>query len=578
MILKKDNITNKNIECFIPKCNNLIQIKSNNEIFDIDLKNIKHIEEKDKYDIMTNYLFKINKALNELKNSNENINNSNVLITIECEELFNIIKPNDLIISKPSNSFKKSVSNTDFKRTLGITLYEFSTFETIDLLLRKELLTERNDNMINNHNDDINFNLDDDNTNFDLDMDISSFSDMINVSNKDEMSYEDDLFKDFDLNTDDLFKDTVNNDDFVLDFDSKEEVIKDNVSDNNSKISIPEANYNDFKLEEPTTNIENTKITLDDDDFSFDTDFISIDDSNDMDTAIEDFNPITESNIPTYKVKKESDVNAYNSKDDEFIPVYDSKEEITPVYESKEEIIPVYESKEESIPVYESKEEITPVYESKEEIILDDNSDDDFLDLTSIEVDKPIFSENKIITEISTNTDNSIEEDKKVIDEPKVTNIEESTSNKIESKKKENTPNKINNEKHEGRTSIIKKDNVELNKKEIKENVKGGNTMNNNTNSNKNKNSKDFVKHEVTELRNILKNKSNSYSNKIKQLNVTFEEKHAALKDLNLRDEEELLKIFKEFLECKSNMVDLTELNETCNSIIKDIDDKISKL
>ena len=87
-----------------------------------------------------------------------------------------------------------------------------------------------------------------------------------------------------------------------------------------------------------------------------------------------------------------------------------------------------------------------------------------------------------------------------------------------------------------------------------------------------------FIQNELIELKNLLESKANSYKNRFTELNAKYEEKHLALKDLSLTDETQQLKIFKEFLSCKSTMISLKELDNTYKDIISDIEKRISNI
>lgn len=560
MILKKEEITNGKIECYVPKDGNFIKIKAGAQSFNIKLKNIKYIENSTKLDEITNYLLKINKALSELKSKNGFITNSDITVIVNEEEVLKVVKPNGIIPAKPSNTLKKSISNVDFKRTLGILLYKFSTFEKIDLIFEEFLLKEKEDGNMNNNfknkKEDINFELDSQNDNFDLDMDISSFNDIINVSEDSSFNYEDELFKDFDLNTDDLFKETTENDDFILDF-------YDENLDNSSK-----ATSNEISEKSIYTTSEN--ISEVNESFNFDLSLNSENHIREKDFKLSSNNSFTD-NTSILNTDEILINDEFKIKDD-FISTKDKSEE--------DFNIPVYEPKEDfTIPVYESKEENFLVIEESNDVISDEYMNiktEDIKDNTENIKSEEIIISNQIKTELP----------KEILVDANIDNITSDKDNYVQSKEKHNSNNsKKENPKNnyisrnDSKTSVIKKDKAEAKFNNKEKNSKERNIMENNISNSCSKiNNKDFIKKEMIELRDILKNKSNSYKSKIDNLNVEFEAKHLVLKDLNLRDEEEQLEVFKEFLKCKSNMLDLHDLNETCNSIIVDIDNKISNL
>ena len=200
MILKKEQISEERINCYLSLNSKISKVTIGNKTFEMDLSSIKEIESSDKYDIVTNYLLRINKLLSNLKNKDENFINSNINIFVDNKMVEKIIKPEGFIIAKPSKEFKKSVDNVRLKAMLGITLQELSNFKNIDLIFENFLLKEES-NMDNNT-----FKHSNEDNNFDLNMDISGLNDMINVSDVDSLNYdEDDLFKEFDLNAENLF-------------------------------------------------------------------------------------------------------------------------------------------------------------------------------------------------------------------------------------------------------------------------------------------------------------------------------------------------------------------------------------
>ena len=194
MILKKEQISNAKIHCYLTTNSKISKVTISNKTFDMDLSNVKEIESSDKYDIACNYLLRINKLLSNLKNQDENFINSDIKIFVDNKLVQEILKPNGSLEAKPSKEIKKMIDNQRLKAMLGITLKEIATFNNIDLIFENFLQKEEN-YMDNNQNN-----------NFELDMDISELDDIIGVSDVDSLNFnEDDLFKGFDLNTDNLF-------------------------------------------------------------------------------------------------------------------------------------------------------------------------------------------------------------------------------------------------------------------------------------------------------------------------------------------------------------------------------------
>lgn len=494
MILKKEQIANEKIKCYVSKNNKNAIVKIGTKSFEVDLKNVKEIPVSCELDEFSNYLLKINRMLIDLKLNNEDIKNSEITIVTDNESFVKFMKPEGILLQKTSKSLKKSIDNVEFKRTLGITLYELSTFENIDLIF-EEFLQKEGYNMSNNNND---FNYTEDDTNFDLNMDISSLNDIINVS---ELDYnEDDLFKEFDLDTNVLF-DESSSDDFIFQAEELE-----NKKDNDS---------NDFVITSKDEFAKDTVLT--EENFDFD---ISLNDESNA-FSNDDF----------------------NLNEDEILFTDDSfkiEDDFTFTNNDTENPVTSTENIEEN-----SKEFLTSEYKTEEvteEFLIFENTTDETsnnISLLEEDINMSIFEE---------------KEEEKTIE----TNLETS---KIE--------DNINLE-------VINKENTE-----IKGETEVTNTIEENsydTISNCKENDREFIEKELIDLKNILEKKIDSYKDKIVEFNSKYEEKHLALKDLNLRDEARQLEIFKEFLDCKSTIISLNELNNTCNSIILDIDNKISEI
>ena len=97
----------------------------------MDLSSTKEIKPLNEYDIASNFLLRINKLLSNLKNQDDNFINSEITIIVDNKIVEKIIKPEGVIIKKPSKDFKKSVDNQRLKAMLGITLQELSNFKIL---------------------------------------------------------------------------------------------------------------------------------------------------------------------------------------------------------------------------------------------------------------------------------------------------------------------------------------------------------------------------------------------------------------------------------------------------------------
>ena len=504
MILKKEQIADEKIRCYVSNKIKKATVKIGIKSFEVDLTNAKEIPVSCEFDEFSNYLLKINRMLIDLKLNNEDIKNSDITIIVDNENFVKFMKPEGKLLEKTSKSLKKSIDNVEFKRTLGITLYELSTFEKIDLVF-KDFLIEEDYNMNNNGSNDFKYTEED--TNFDLNMDISSLNDIINVS---ELDYsEDDLFKEFDLDTNRLFNDAPS-DDFVF---KTEEMTTDEtfeIEDNNSFAD-------DFVITSQTDFKKEVKVNEDDFNFNF-----SLNDEKDVlsndDFSFNESEPLF--NEDSFKIE------------DDFIFEKNNIENL-------------------SDSIYNIEEKVEELPETEKAVILKDKP-----------VEELVIFEDELTEEAILLKDN------------------EETSN-FEEYKKEET------EEANFETFIIKEDDIKAEvisdeNTEMKEETKVNKTeIKNNsfdTISNCKENDRDFIEKELIDLKNILERKIDSYKDKIVEFNSKYEEKHLALKDLTLRDEARQLEIFKEFLDCKSTIISLNGLNDTCNSIISDIDNKISEI
>ena len=564
MILKKEHISNGKLSCYISMNNKLSKLIINNKVQEIDLSSIKEIEACDEYDLMYNYLLRINKLLSNLKHQDESFLNSEIRIIVDNKAVERIIKPEGFIIQKPSKDFKKSVNNQRLKAMLGITLQELSNFKNIDLefehFLQKE---EVNMNNIN----EFDYKKEDDN--FELDMDISGLNDMMNVSEMNSLNYdENDLFKEFDLNTENLF--TENNPtEFILeediisipDYETKKdtEIFSRNLENAASTHKETYKDEDSFEFIYTSDDLEKDIIVKDSidlinsDNFKLDDDFILGDN-----IEKENFSFIFEDDVKEDK-NIEKDTNTQVEED----LVYPTEETLT--YSATEEV--TYPIKEETVyPVTEESTHHTEEvlnYPIEEDLVypteetLTYSVTEESTHPIKEETVYPVTEETTYHTEEVLNY--PIEEDLVCpVVEIKELNIkhDNKTSTKQEAISTEDTS--ISNTS----TEIYKKEDTLMNKN----NIDSHKTLDIHN---------DFIQNELMELKNILKEKATSYKEKLHHMNSQYEEKHMALKDLNLTNEDEQIKIFKEFLTCKSNMISLKALDETCMSIISEIDNKI---
>lgn len=518
MILKKEQISEERINCYLSLNSKISKVTIGNKTFEMDLSSIKEIESSDKYDIVTNYLLRINKLLSNLKNKDENFINSNINIFVDNKMVEKIIKPEGFIIAKPSKEFKKSVDNVRLKAMLGITLQELSNFKNIDLIFENFLLKEES-NMDNNT-----FKHSNEDNNFDLNMDISGLNDMINVSDVDSLNYdEDDLFKEFDLNAENLFVEK-NTDNFVFE--------DENISIPEYSIESNEDKLDTFKVEEE----ENFEFIYSEDSF--------LENSNTESVANEETLHITDEPLTiddTFVFETKDEIESINN---DFILSVDDNSKSNPSFTESESEDFVYSSSTEEIykPV-DTDSEILTFTENTEEIYKSVDTDSETLTFTEnieefISSNDILYTDNKEITEDKSSNINETE----IL--PKATNIEEDIKIYDTIEVKEDTTMDKNNIKNNKTLDINDK----------------------------------FIQNELMELKNLLESKSNSYKHRFAELNAKYEEKHLALKDLNLTDEAQQLKVFKEFLSCKSTMISLKELDNTYKDIISDIEKRISNI
>ena len=180
----------KNASIFID--NRFIETKSFN---DITFRKETNIEFK-----ICNDLHLINKISIYLK-LNYNAKETDTLFIIDNKDIYNLLKPNDILIKKLTKSMKKSLSNNELKLILGSTLFEMSSIQNVDLVLQEKKNMEGDGSMFNNTLSS-NFNLEKKESEFDLDGDFDFDLDapIEPVKNNNESDFSDDF--DFDLDDD----------------------------------------------------------------------------------------------------------------------------------------------------------------------------------------------------------------------------------------------------------------------------------------------------------------------------------------------------------------------------------------
>lgn len=151
-----------------------------------------------------NDLYLINKISIYLK-LKYNAKDVDTIFIIDNKDIYDLLKPNGMLINKLSKSAKKSITNNELKLILGSTLFEINSMKNVDLILQEVKNMKGDDDMINNKINN-NFNTEKKDSAFDVDSDFSFDLD----STIDEFNIDDDI--NLDNNIDLLSLDLINND------------------------------------------------------------------------------------------------------------------------------------------------------------------------------------------------------------------------------------------------------------------------------------------------------------------------------------------------------------------------------
>lgn len=249
---------------------NFIETKSFN---DLSFKKETSVEFKN-----CNDLYLINKISIYLK-IKYNAKEIDTLFIINNENIYNLLKPNNILIKKLTKSMKRDITNNELKLILGSTLFEMNSIKNIDLILREKENVKGDESMFDNDVLKNNFNLKSKKTEFNLDGDFDFNFDLEtpieSIKNNDAVDLDGDFNFDlddeisipsFDSNSDNII-DEIN----TLDLNEvkSEKIVEGELNqkeDNrynsiqedsikNNKHDLKEANEdNDFTSENPTVN------------------------------------------------------------------------------------------------------------------------------------------------------------------------------------------------------------------------------------------------------------------------------------------------------------------------------------
>lgn len=133
------NINSDKKEVSIFKDNYLVEIKCFEEL---DYKKETNDDIK-----ICNILKLVNKASIYIK-TKHNAKEEDTKIVIDSKQVYNLLKPNDVLINKLSNAMKKSIKNNELKILLGSVLFEIHNIKNVEVELYIENDLEGDDNMM----------------------------------------------------------------------------------------------------------------------------------------------------------------------------------------------------------------------------------------------------------------------------------------------------------------------------------------------------------------------------------------------------------------------------------------------
>ena len=133
------NINSDKKEVSIFKDNYLVEIKCFDEL---DYKKETNEEIQ-----ICNILKLINKASIYIK-TKHNAKEEDTKIVIDSKQVYNLLKPNNILINKLSNTMKKSIKNNELKILLGSVLFEIHNIKNVEVELYIESDLEGDDSMM----------------------------------------------------------------------------------------------------------------------------------------------------------------------------------------------------------------------------------------------------------------------------------------------------------------------------------------------------------------------------------------------------------------------------------------------
>lgn len=295
------------IKCYIYSNLKKIDIYINEELKDVmSFEDLRFKKESTSEDKAINVLKMMNKLSVLIKLKYE-AKETDTTIVLDNDYIYKLLKPNDSLIAKLTKSMKKNIKNNELKLLLGSTLYEMSTIQNIQIEINNKNYTEEEDNMLKNKNKSIDT-LEENNLSS-LDFNSNKESDFL-------FDLEDDFS--FDLNEED--SDTKDEESFSFDLNEEnneasiEEDFSTNLNDDNeeeySDFSIDLSEDEDIEKKDDTSsnlNIEN------EDDTIIDSNFINLEQNDNLDIKIENKN-ITEEDENTTKESEDNSMNLVKNK------------------------------------------------------------------------------------------------------------------------------------------------------------------------------------------------------------------------------------------------------------------------
>lgn len=562
---------NSTVQCFINKNEAKASLIVEDCTVSMDLEGTKLIPEITEFDEYANIIAKSTKLLSLLRTKIPKYAYEDITIMFPNENLVKLLKPEGILVQRLSKSMKKSISHVDFKRNIGNFFTEIEKFKSIDIQYYVASISNTPKEIFNENHDLESFNLNEPNDeNFSLDINNDEFNVDINSKfNEDNLNFDIDIDCDLskDLNMGDLNLDINENSSLEPDNFINEESIK---AISHKEISIDNNNQSKFIN---SLNEYDEEIVEDiDSEKSFrnnDNDYLKQNAS--LNIEEEDFQ--IEEN--TFDVSK--DISKDSSNIDSRIIFSDSKSSFLGGLDinidlDKElrlndedmnlNIKPLDSYSDLNIELNDNK------IQSDKDTTEFENEVDKFNSINKPEIKEPEINSFNIDLDLNTGDLNNCGE---IEDTPKL-HKQKTEQDYSEDSKVRNNLYKNKNDEH----NTIKKAEKINTSHEVREcKIKEESSM---TSNSKKTYSENILSEELKDLEQIILSKLSSHANKKDSLTELYNEKHNKLKDLNIRDEETQMDIFKEFLSCKKQLTGFNDIEKFYKEILEKIDSKISIL